>query len=154
MDGKMQSLHDNCWLGDPVVYEDLSGKEQESYNAASLMSQMAEWGYLEGQKINGDKWGADILFYRSSDSSVLKVQLKGRVTLSKHYSGKDIHIAFKSKKCGSWFLYSHDQVLKEVLARGHLSGTQSWDVTGGWSWHNEPAWLREILNSWCITKRG
>ena len=79
---------ENCWLGKRTVYSNLSGKEQESFNSARLKSVMASWGYLEAFTVNGDKCGADLLFYRSYDGSVLKVQLKGRPTLDKKYSGK------------------------------------------------------------------
>ena len=75
------------WLGQRVTYSSLGSKEQESYNTSKLISAMAEYGYLECMKINGDKWGADLLFYRSSDSDVKKVQLKGRATFCKHYTG-------------------------------------------------------------------
>ena len=142
----------SCWLGESIEYEKLSGKEQESYNASLLMGQMAQWGYLEGQKINGDKHGADLLFYRSSDGSVLKVQLKGRVTLSKHYQGKGLCVAFRNRSTGDWFLYDHDQILEKVISLGHLEGTKSWDMTGGWSWSAEPLWLQNILQPWRINK--
>ena len=59
-----------CHLGKAVRYELLSGKEQESFNAAHLKSLMASWGYLEAFGVNGDKHGADLLFYRSSDGNV------------------------------------------------------------------------------------
>ena len=140
-----------CWLGNPIKYERLSGKEQESYNAALLVAQMAQWGYLESQKINGDKHGADMIFYRSSDAKVLKIQLKGRVTLSKSYAGKDILVAFRDRKSKSWFLYDHDIVLEKVLSLGYLAGTSSWEKTGGWSWSSNPSWLQEIMNDWKIS---
>jgi len=140
-----------CWLGNPTQYENLSGREQESFNAAHLMGHMANWGYLEGQKINGDKFGADLLFYRSSDGNVLKVQLKGRVTLCKHYKGKNIHVAFRDKETDDWFVYDHDTVLQQVLDKGHLAGTQSWETTGGWSWSSNPLWLKHLMEPWRIS---
>ena len=88
----------SCWLGPKVKYHKLGHKEKESFNAAHLMAIMAKWGYLEASRINGDNHGADLLFYRSSDGNVMKIQLKGRVTLDKKYSGKDLYIAFPSKK--------------------------------------------------------
>ena len=94
-----------CWLGKRVKYENLSGKEKESYNTAKLRSLMSEWGYLEAFAVNGDKHGADLLFYRASDGNILKVQLKGRATLNKAYVGKGIFIAFQHKKTGDWYVY-------------------------------------------------
>ena len=141
----------SCWLGDETKYEDLSGREQESYNAAHLMAQMAKWGYLEGSKVNGDKWGADLLFYRSEDGDVIKVQLKGRVTLSRHYRGKGIHVAYRNRDTEEWFLYNHDILLDQVLSKGYLTGTKSWEEKGGWSWSSNPPWLQELVDPWCIS---
>tara|TARA_R110000851_G_scaffold13767_1_gene47026 strand:+ start:211 stop:648 length:438 start_codon:yes stop_codon:yes gene_type:complete len=140
-----------CWLGDQVVYDELGGKEKESYNSARLKAIMAKWGYLEAFNVNGDKWGADLLFYRSSDGDVLKVQLKGRATVDKHYENKDIYIAFEDKILGKWFLYAHDDVMNQILHTDRLVGTESWDVNGGWSWNKSPIWLLEILKEWEIT---
>lgn len=140
----------NCWLGERVSYRQLSGKEQESYNAAKLRALMAEWGYLESFTVNGDKHGADLLFYRSSDGYILKVQLKGRPTLAKAYSDKDIYIAFQDKRTGSWYVYNHDTILEQTLALGKLAGTISWDEKGVWSWSGIPSWLNNILKSWRV----
>ena len=116
------------------------------------MAQMSEWGYLEGHKVNGDKWGADLLFYRSEDGDVMKVQLKGRVTLSRHYRGKGIHVAYRNRATGEWYLYNHDIILDEVLALGHLKGTKSWEEKGGWSWSSNPTWLQNLIDPWNITR--
>jgi hypothetical protein len=139
-----------AWLGERVIYSELSGKEQESFNSARLKALMTNWGYLESFTVNGDKWGPDIIFYRSSDGSVLKVQLKGRPVLDKHYFGKDIYVAFEDKITATWYVYSHDDVLNEVLETGRLIGTESWNVKGGWSWSYIPSWLNAVLDKWII----
>lgn len=137
-------------FGPPIDYTRLSGKEQESYNTAKLRSTLADRGFLEGFKVNGDKWGADMLFYRASDGLVLKVQLKGRATLDRHYVGKDIYVAFPSARDDSWYIYPHDEVLEATLALGKLVGTKSWTEKGGWSWPSPPVWLEKILKKWRI----
>jgi len=144
--------NENCWLGEKVSYDCLGAKEQESFNASQLKAVMSNWGYLEAFNINGDKWGADILFYRSSDGKVLKVQLKGRPVLDKHYVGKDIYIAFEDKNTKTWYLYPHDDVMVQVIESGRLVGTESWDKRGGWSWSYSPKWLGEILSQWSVTR--
>ena len=111
---------------------------------------MANWGYLEAFTVNGDKWGADILFYRSSDATVMKVQLKGRPFLDRHYCGKDIYVAFQDKTSSKWYVYPHDDVMNAVLSTGRLVGTKSWDVKGSWSWSYIPPWLGEIIAEWEI----
>jgi hypothetical protein len=144
------TTYSNCWLGDRVQYKLLSGKEQESYNAAHLKQLMATYGYLEAFTINGDKHGADLLFYRSSDSHVLKVQLKGRATINKLYAGKELYIAFNDKSTGIWYVYPHDEVMAEVLTLGKCSGTTSWEDKGSWSWPGLPVWLKNTLKNWII----
>ena len=135
-----------------MVYDSLGSKEQESFNASQLKAVMSHWGYLEAFSINGDKWGADILFYRSHDGDVLKVQLKGRPVLDKHYTGKDIYIAFEDKRSKTWYLYPHDDVMNQVIGTGRLVGTESWDNHGGWSWSYSPAWLSKILMQWILPR--
>ncbi len=139
-----------CWLGEKVQYDELSGKEKESYNAAKLRALMATWGYLEAFTVNGDKHGADLLFYRASDGDILKVQLKGRATLNKAYQGKDIYIAFQHKKTGDWYVYNHDLIMASTLDLGQLIGTESWDTKGSWSWPTLPSWLHSLLSSWRV----
>ncbi len=140
----------NSWLGPNVAYKSLGNKEQESYNTAKLISVMAEYGYLECAKINGDKWGADLLFYRSTDSDVKKVQLKGRATFGKNYMGKDLHVAFKGTD--GWYLYPHDQLVEKASSFSSWQNTLSWSkADGGYSWNSPPAWLKSILKEWKIS---
>ena len=115
-----------------------------------LISIMAEYGYLECAKINADKWGADLLFYRTSDSDVKKVQLKGRATFSKHYVGKDLYIAYPDSD--GWHMYPHDELVETASSVSSWSKTLSWTSDeGGYSWNVTPAWLREILAPWQIS---
>jgi len=142
-----------CWLGKSIEYGNLSGKEQESFNSAKLKSIMANWGYLEAFNVNGDKWGADLLFYRSSDGNVLKVQLKGRPVLNRHYCEKEVYVAFEDKNTCKWYVYPHDKVMNDILSTGRLVGTKSWDLKGGWSWSYCPPWLEKILEPWEVTHK-
>ena len=138
------------WLGPHVTYETLSNKEQESYNAAKLISVMADYGYLECAKINGDKWGADLLFYRTSDTDVKKVQLKGRATFSKHYMGKNLFIAFPDDD--GWYMYPHDALVDKAHDVSSWSKTLSWTSdNGGYSWNVTPMWLKDLLEPWKIS---
>tara|TARA_Y100000593_G_scaffold75202_1_gene138690 strand:+ start:704 stop:1162 length:459 start_codon:yes stop_codon:yes gene_type:complete len=140
-----------CWLGNAVLYDDLSGKEKESYNAAKLAALMSDYGYLESFKINGDKWGADLLFYRASDSDVKKVQLKGRATFDKNYVGKDLYIAFPMPG-DVWCIYPHDVVMRQASGK-KWKNTMSWTGVGGYSWNIPPVWLVNILRPWMIQNK-
>ena len=138
------------WLGKTIEYESLSGKEQESYNASKLSAIMSEYGYLECARINGDKWGADLLFYRASDADVKKVQLKGRVTFSKHYTGKQLYIAYPD--IDGWYMYPHDDLVDQAGSLSSWQETMSWfRPDGGYSWNVTPMWLKNILEPWKIS---
>lgn len=141
----------NCWLGDEILYDSLSNKEQESYNSVHLMKEMSRWGYLESTKINGDKHGADLLFYRAKDADVKKIQLKGRATFDKKYKGKNLYIAFQDKRKNSWYVYPHDVVVQQSLYLSTWAQSQSWEEKGSYSWNSVPQWLAEILEQWKIT---
>jgi len=140
----------NCWLGQKVQYDFLSPKEQESFNTVHLMTTMAKWGYLESTRINGDKHGADLLFYRAKDSDVKKIQLKGRPTFDKKYQGKNLYIAFQEKKSGDWYVYPHDDIIKKAQYISSWALSKSWQEMGAYSWNTLPLWLSEILEEWKI----
>ena len=139
-----------CWLGNKISYSEISNKEQESYNSAKLGAVMAEYGYLESARINGDKWGADLLFYRASDTDVKKVQLKGRVTFSKQYTGKDLYIAYPD--IDGWYMYPHDDLVAQASSFSSWQETMSWfRPDGGYSWNRTPVWLKKLLRPWKIS---
>jgi len=125
---------------DNNFYYDFSSKEKESYNIAQLISAMAEYGYLEHMRVNGDKNGADIIFYRSSDCSALKIQLKGRLTFKKDYCHKELLVAYPTHENNkiSWFVYDHDRLLDYVLKETDISNTASWSEKGSYSWPKTP----------------
>ena len=138
------------WLGKTIEYETLSGKEQESYNASKLSAVMSDYGYLECARINGDKWGADLLFYRAADADVKKVQLKGRVTFSKHYAGKDLYVAYPD--VDGWYMYPHDSLVEQASKFSSWTETMSWfRPDGGYSWGAAPKWLIKLLKPWKIS---
>ena len=139
-----------CWLGKRVKYHTLGHKEKESFNTARLISIMSTWGYLEATRINGDKHGADLLFYRASDGDVKKIQLKGRASIDRKYEGKDLYIAYPVKKQGCWYIYPHDEVMNLSLKQSSWHKTKSWREGGGYSWRTPPKWLSKILKPWKV----
>ena len=140
-----------CWLGSEIEYENLSNKEQESFNSVHLMREMSKWGYLDSTKINGDKHGADLLFYRAQDADVKKIQLKGRATFDKKYEGKNLYVAFQDKRKNEWYVYPHDVIVNQAIHTSSWALSKSWKEEGGYSWNNIPAWLEDILKPWKIT---
>ena len=89
-----------------VSYKDLNSKQKENYNYHKVASALAEYGY-DSMRLNNDWEGADFISVKGDD--MIKVQLKGRFTLSKKYEDKDLYIAFIEK--GIIKIYLHDEAL-------------------------------------------
>lgn len=102
-----------------VKYKDLNSKQKERYNFHKIAAILAEYGY-SSIKLDDDYNGADFIALHI-DGSVVKVQLKARLTFDKKYIGKTLYVAFPYK--GNWYLYNHDSLLKNFKS---LQKTKSW----------------------------
>ena len=91
-----------------VRYQDLKAKAQEAYNFQKASSVLADYGFVTNL-LKYDWLGADFLA-QHIDGDWLKIQLKGRLTTSPDYEGKDILIMFQDKVSGNWYLYPHDEL--------------------------------------------
>ena len=74
-----------------IKYKELNAKQKENYNFHKVASVLADYGY-DCMRLNNDWEGADFIAVKGDD--MLKVQLKGRLTLDKKYIDKDIYIVF------------------------------------------------------------
>ena len=91
---------------------------------------MADYGYLTIRL--SDDWGGADFIAQHIDGTFLKVQLKGRLTFGKKYIGGSLHICFRDGDGGEWYIYPHDDLLKELHAEGKLLGTKPWEVDGSY----------------------
>ncbi len=98
--------------------------------------------------LNDDWQGADFIACHIDGKKFIKVQLKGRLTIDKKYSGKDIYIAFN--KTGKWYIYPHDVLQDDLLNLGLMAGSKSWDENGGFSWPNIPKHILEHMEKYVI----
>ena len=113
-----------------IKYEDLNGKQKEIYNFQKVSAELADYGF-NCIKLADDWQGADFLAYHKDGNDTLKVQLKGRLTISKKYIGKEIHMAFP---CGGhWYLLSHESLINEVQNHTKWLDTDSWKKNGEYS---------------------
>lgn len=97
---------------DKIVYQDLNSRQKENFNYHKLSAVLADYGYTT-LKLSDDWQSADCIAVHRDGSSI-KIQLKGRFVLNKDYMGKDLWIGFPGKKHASWYLYPHDEFLKEL----------------------------------------
>lgn len=123
-----------------VNYNKLNSKQKENYNFHKVAAALAEYGY-NSMRLNDDWQGAD--FIAVNGDEMLKIQLKGRFTISHKYKHKDIYVAFIEN--GKVKLYYHDDAYS--LVKEHTKKTKSWNmkVGGGHSWGKTPEYFQSIL---------
>lgn len=111
-----------------IDYKDLNAKQKENYNYHKVSSLLADYGF-SGILLSDDYNGADFLAMHK-DGEILKVQLKGRVTIDKKYIGKDLYMAFPVTN--KWCLIAHDTLLNLPEISVWLT-SPSWLERGGYS---------------------
>lgn len=115
----------------PICYEDLSPRQQESYNFQKASAVLADYGFMT-IRLTDDWRGADFIAQHIDGTTFIKVQLKGRATFDQKYRGRDIHVCFQSS--GHWYLYPHDELLERVLTTTNVPNTKAWAVEGNYSY--------------------
>lgn len=125
-----------------IDYQTLNAKQKESYNYQMISAVLAEYGYTT-YRMHDDYHGADFHAVHI-DGHVLKVQLKGRVTIDRKYLNKEIYIAFSNDRI-KWYLYPHDIIYKEITE--HSEGAK---LNAGRSIHYIPKWLKPIIRKYEI----
>ena len=135
-------------LGEKVNYDSLKGRQRETYNFQKVSAIFADYGYTT-IKLSDDWMGADFIAISFDGNIYLKVQLKGRLSFYKKYIGKKIRICFHDSESDKWFLYPHDELLKEIEPK--LKGTVSWDSNGGYSFSRLSNKNKSILEKYRIS---
>lgn len=125
-----------------VLYQNLNGRQQEAYNFQKISGVLADYGFVT-IRLSSDWRGADFIAQHLDGATFLKVQLKGRPSFDKEYCGRDLYICFRN--ADEWFLYPHDEVLKQVLDAGLLAGTKSWEANGSYHFPKLTRRLKTLL---------
>lgn len=132
----------------PVAYESLNSRQKENHNFQKVAARLADYGY-NCLRLTDDWQGADFMACHVDGETILKVQLKGRLTIDKKYLGKSIHIAFfHGQDC---YIYDHDAFVRH-LEQNSLIGADSvtWHQAGGRSWPVPPSWAITLLSEYRI----
>lgn len=138
-----------------INYTALNSRQKERYNFQKLAGVLADYGF-SCIKLDDDWQGADFLAQHIDGSTIMRIQLKARLTFSKKYLHKDIFIAFPHKD--HWYLFNHDELLSKFLETFHdqMAISHSWTVGGGYSWNSlgkrvlellEPYQLNSVMNA-------
>ncbi|SFJ05828.1 hypothetical protein [Nitrosomonas sp. Nm34] len=110
-----------------VNYSELTAKQSEIFNFQKVAGLLADFGF-NCIKLADDWQGADFLAYHKDGQETLKVQLKSRLTVSKKYLGKELHMAFPVNE--SWYLVAHDDLVNLVSQYTPWLDTSSWKDNG------------------------
>jgi hypothetical protein len=129
-----------------VSYAKLNARQKENYNFQKISAVLAEYGFVTF-RLSDDWAGADFIAVHLS-GSVLRVQLKSRLTFEKKYCGNELYVAFGVGD--TWYLYPHDELLSQVLNVTNIGASESWEK-GAYSWPRLSKQLQQILAPYCIT---
>jgi len=110
-----------------IRYSDLNSRQREIYNFQKIAAILADY-WFNCIKLSDDWQGADFLAYHIDGINTLRVQLKGRMSIDRKYSGKNLHMAFPS--FGIWYLIDHDTLVRIVGERTKWLNTFSWTENG------------------------
>ncbi|MBL4783640.1 MAG: hypothetical protein JKX92_15515 [Porticoccaceae bacterium] len=130
-----------------IKYEELNSRQKENFNFQKVASELANFGY-NCMWLNDDWQGADFIACHIDGNTFIKIQLKGRLTISKKYNGKDIYVAFNQNQ--KWYIYPHDQLQEELLGFGLMSSSKSWNEVGAYSWPNIPKNITSHMEQYAL----
>lgn len=130
-----------------MPYAGLNSRQKENYNFHKVAARLADFGYTS-LRLTDDFEGADFVALHVDGVTMLRVQLKSRMTVSKKYLGKGIHVAYRTGD--EIFLYPHDEMVRRVREKGGLDGTASWDEAGLYTWPRPPTWARAMLKEYAL----
>jgi hypothetical protein len=112
-----------------ITYSSLNARQKENYNFQKISAVLADYGFVT-KRLSDDWNGADFLAL-CTDGTVLKVQLKPRLTLGKKYQNKDLWVCFPHGN--EWYLYKHDELLELLLTDTSIGMSESWTQNGIYS---------------------
>lgn len=132
-----------------VTYARLNARQQENYNFHIIAARLAEYGF-NSVRLTDDFEGADFIALHVDGTTMLRIQLKGRLTFDQKYYGKGIHIAFRDD--ADIYVYPHDELRQLMEDSGCLVGSKSeaWVKRGSRSWNILPNKYKPLLQDYLI----
>lgn len=117
----------------PVDRSELNRTQKKNYDFQKVAALLADYGFncIRLADDADDGPGADFLACHKDGRQTLKVQLKGHLSIGKKYMGKDLYMAFPIN--GSWYLVSHDELVRIVGETTNALNTSSWQK-GQYNW--------------------
>lgn len=141
-----------------IEYRRLNSKQKEIYNFQKVASLLSDYGY-NCIKLADDWKGADFLACHFDSLITLRVQLKGRMTISRNYElksddslEKGIHMTFPIR--GLWYLVSHSKLVELVGIHTNWLMTESWQKKGVYSSASPNKELASALVDYCLHRKS
>lgn len=134
-----------------IDYQELNSRQQEAYNFQKVSAVLADFGFVT-IPLSNDWNGADFIAQCRDGITFLKVQLKSRLTFDKKYCGKQLYICFRDgiHDHDPWYVYDHDEFLKEVDANGKIRESETWKAGKPYHFPTLSAHLKGQLNEYRI----
>jgi hypothetical protein len=114
-----------------ILYGNLNARQKENYNFQKVSPVLADFGFTT-IRLTDDWQGADFIAQHLDGETFLKVQLKGRLTIDKKYSQKNIFICFRDEN-NLFYIYPHDEMVSYLIETTNIGNTQSWIQNGLYS---------------------
>jgi len=125
-----------------IDYKLLNARQKENYNYQKVSAILADYGF-HTQRLTDDWNGADFIAQHIDGETILKIQLKGRLSFATKYQGKNLWIAFRSNE--NWYLYPHDKLLKIALDETDMGKSEAWK-SGGYTYPGLSSAMMKRLN--------
>ena len=122
----------------------LNARQKENYNFQKAAAVLADYGF-NCMRLTDDWEGADFLAVHIDGETMLRVQLKSRLSIAEKYEGKNIWIMFPSLE--NWFLVPHDTLVDIMEGMGVAS---NWRTKGKYSRKGQSPKIRESLVQFAI----
>lgn len=133
-----------------IAPKNLNARQKEAYHFQKVSAVLADYGY-QTIKLSDDWAGADFVA-QHLDGSVLKVQLKGRLTVLNKYEKKDLWICFPHKS--TWYIYPHDIILAALIGDKKNSIRKTYEEGGGYSFPSLSKELVGLLEKYEVKENG
>lgn len=132
---------------DRIEYADLNSRQKENYAYQKVSAVLADYGFVT-IRLSDDWQGADFIAQHIDGKTMLRVQLKGRMTIGKKYLGKDLYICFRENE--QWYFVPHDEFVEWARTKTTICDSYSWTNKGGYSVPYLPAAIKAHLEQYRI----
>jgi hypothetical protein len=129
-----------------ITYQQLKDHDlhKRNYNFQKLSAVLADYGFH--CEHSGDDWhNAGFTACHLDGVSFLKIYLQTRLLFDKNYRGQVAYVACPDYDNNQWYLYPHDKILNQLIAKGIITGTKSWEEKGLYHFPSIPEKHKALL---------